>query len=291
MIIKRVTALLFILSIGPVFAENIIIAVVNNSVITFNSLELLLTDASSKDQKVDAINQRIDDILQVEKAKALLIAASLNDINLALVEISKSNNISLEQLKAYPEFLSLENEVSEKISILNLQRYISKDVTIDENDAISICSKKAASTIKQIKIAQIIISKVGGLEDLNDQDTAIKSFLTKLSKHISKGASFEDFAKLHSQHSSYLNGGITDWIEVDNPTVEMLDSLKDNEVSKIYLTDFGFAIGIKIGERFVSGNLKQCKEKLIYLNAEKFYSNWVSELRDQAYIKIFHDAL
>ena len=285
---KRVLTLLFILSIGPVFSENNIIAVVNNNVITYNSIETLLIDASSKDHKVDIINQRINDILQVKRAKKLGIEASLNDVNLALVEMSKSNNISLEQLKAYPEFLSLKDEVSEKISILNLQRHITKDVTIAENDAINICSKESSNRVKQIKIAQIIISKV---EDSNDQDTAIKRFLKKLSKHISKGASFEGFAKLHSQHSSYSNGGKTDWIEVDNPTVAMLDSLKGNEVSKIYLTDFGFAIGIKLEERFVSSNLKQCTEKLIYLKAEKFYSNWVSGLREQAYIKIYHDAL
>mgnify|MGYP000748813719 CR=1 FL=1 len=285
---KRVLALLFILSIGPVFAENIIIAVVNNSVITFNSLETPLLNANSKESKVDIINQRVDDILQAKKVKELGIEASLNDVNLALVEISKSNNISLEQLQAYPEFLNLKDEVSEKISILNLQRYITKDITIAENEAIKICSKKSSSTIKQIKIAQIIISEV---DTQNNQDAAIKAFLKKLSKHISKGASFEGFAKLHSQHSSYANGGITSWIEVDNPTVAMLDSLKGNEVSKIYLTDFGFAIGIKLEERFVSSNLKQCKERLIYLNAEKFYSNWVRELREQAYIKIYHDAL
>ena len=71
----------------------------------------------------------------------------------------------------------------------------------------------------------------------------------------------------------------------------MLDSLKNNEVSEIYLTDFGFAIGIKLDERFVSSNLKQCKEKLIYLEAEKFYSNWVHGLREEAFIKIYHDAL
>ena len=285
---KRVLALLFILSIGPVFAENIIIGVVNNTVITYNSLKTLLLKTDSQDHKVDIINQRINDILQLEKAKEFQVEASSNDINLALFEISKSNNISLEQLQAYPEFLSLKNEVSEKISILNLQRYITKDVTIDENEATNMCSKKASSTIKQIKIAQIIISEVN---DQNDQDAAIKAFLKKLSKHISKGASFEGFAKLHSQHSSYLNGGITDWIEVDNPTITMLDSLKDNEVSQIYFTDFGFAIGIKLDERFVSSNLKQCKEKLIYLNAEKFYSNWVHGLREEAFIKIYHDVL
>jgi len=285
---KRVLALLFILSIGPVCAENNIIAVVNNSLITYNSVKTLLLNANSQDHKMDIINQRINKILQVEKSKELRIEASLNDVNLALVEISKSNNISIEQLQAYPEFLSLKDEVSEKISILNLQRYITKNVTIAENEAINICSKENSNSTKQIKIAQIIISQV---EAQNDQNAAIKVFLTKLSKHISKGASFEGFAKLHSQHSSYLNGGITDWIEVDNQTVAMLDSLKDNEVSKVYLTDFGFAIGIKLEERYVSSNLKQCKEQLIYLNAEKFYSSWVKELREQAYIKIYHDAL
>jgi len=285
---KWILPFLLISNISGVFAENTIIALVNNSVITYNSIETELLSSNSSEYKVDIVNQRINNILQLQMAKELNVVATQNDVQLALLDIAKSNNITLEQLRSYPEFLSLETEVKEKISILNLQRYITKDITITENEAINICSESSLSNIKQIKIAQIIISKV---KDLNDQDTAIKGFLRKLSNHINKGASFEGLAKLHSQHSSYLNGGTTDWIKVDNPTVAMLDSLKDNEVSKIYLTDFGFAIGIKLEERFVSSDLKQCKEKLIYLKAEKFYSNWVNRLREQAYIKIYHDAL
>jgi len=287
---KRVLALLFIFSISPVFAENIIIGEVNNRVITYNSLKTLLLKNDSQDYKIDIINEKVNHILQIEKAKELQIEASPNDVNLALFEISKSNNITLEHLQAYPEFLSIKTEVSEKISILNLQRYITKDVTIDESEAINICSKQTSESIKQIKIAQIIISDVEA-ETRNDKDIAIKGFLNKLSKHISKGASFEGFAKLHSQHSSYFNGGISDWIEVNNETVKMLDSLKNNEVSEIYLTDFGFAIAIKLEERLVSSNLKKCKEELVYLNAEKFYSNWIKGLRERAYIKIYYDAL
>ena len=276
---KRVLALLFILSTGSVFGENIILAVVNNSAITSNFLEPFLFNSKSKESKVDIINQRINIILQLQKAKELNIEASLSDVNLALLEISKSNNISLEQLQAYPEFLSLKTEVSEKISILNLQRYVLQKTSQLMKMKLSIFAQnKPSESIKQIKIAQIIISEIE-VENQNDKDIAIKAFLNKLSKHISKGASFEGFAKLHSQHSSYVNGGITNWIEVNSPTVKMLDSLKNSEVSQIYLTDFGFAIGIKLDERFVSSNLKQCKEKLIYLKAEKFYSNWVSELR------------
>ena len=284
----RASTLLLIFNIGSVFAENTIVALVNNSPITYNSIETMLSDANSYESKVDIINHKINITLQLQKAKELNLEPLLNDVNFALLSIAKTNNITIAQLRSYPEFSSLKIEVTEKISILNLQRYITKDITIYENEAINICSKDTSNRSKQIKIAQIIISEV---ETQNDQDTAIKTFLKKLSKHISKGASFEGFAKLHSQHSSYSNGGKTDWIEVDNPTVAMLDSLKDNEVSKIYLTDFGFAIGIKLEERFVSSNLKQCTEKLIYLKAEKFYSNWVSGLREQAYIKIYHDAL
>jgi len=288
---KRALSLLFIINISVVFAENTIIAIVNNSLITYNSIEIMLSKVNSKEQKIDIINQKINNILQLQKAKEFGIEASLYDLNLALVEISKNNNILLEQLRSYPEFSSIEFEISEKISISNLKRYITKDISASENELLEICFKEASNKdIKQIKIAQIIISEIEA-QSQNNQDIAIKKFLNKISDHITKGGSFKAFAKLYSQHSSYLNGGKTDWIEVNNPIVTMLDSLKDNEVSEIYLTDFGLAIGIKLEERFVNSNLKQCKEKLIYLNAEKFYSNWLKRLREQAYIKIYHDAL
>ena len=119
----------------------------------------------------------------------------------------------------------------------------------------------------------------------------IKAFLNKLSSHISKGASFEAFAKLHSQHPSYKDGGVTDWLTINNPTLEMLDNLNENEVSKIYSTVFGLAIAIKIDERFISSKLKGCKEQIIYENAEKYYSDWLINLRDKAFIEIYYDKL
>jgi len=286
---KRALTLLLIFCSGLVYTENTIIAIVNNDIISLKAIESKILNANASEYKVDIVNHRIDNILQLQQAKELNVEATQNDVNLTLLDIAKNNNITIEQLRSYPEFLSLKIEVSEKITILNLQRLITKDINISEEEILNTCNKEDnGKGIKQIKIAQIIISE---LSDQSDQEFVIKAFLKKLSEHISKGASFIAFAKLHSQHSSYLNGGETDWIEVDNPTVKMLDSLKENEVSKIYLTDFGFAIGIKLAERFVSSELKQCKEKLTYLNAEKFYSSWVKELRDKAYIKIYYDAL
>ena len=288
---KRALTLLLIFCSGLVYTENTIIAIVNNDIISLKAIESKILNANASEYKVDIVNQRIDNILQLQQAKELNVEATQNDVNLTLLDIANNNNITIEQLRSYPEFLSLKIEVSEKISILNLQRYITRNINIPESESLNICSEEPFNiNIKQIKVAQIIISKVESGSQ-NDQDMAIKEFLNKLSKHISKGASFEAFAKLHSQHPSYANGGTTDWIEVNNPTLVMLDSLKANEVSKIYLTEFGFAIAIKLEERFVSSNLKKCKEKLIYLSAEKFYSNWVESLREEAYIKIYHDLL
>ena len=86
---------------------------------------------------------------------------------------------------------------------------------------------------KQIRIAQIIISEVENSDVNSDnQEQAVRNFLKKLSDHIIKGASFDAFAKLHSQHPSYVNGGLSDWMFVNNSTVEMFDSLKEGEISK-----------------------------------------------------------
>ena len=115
--------------------------------------------------------------------------------------------------------------------------------------------------------------------------------MKKLAKHIEKGASFEAFAKLHSQHPSYQNGGITDWLLVKGPTLEMLDSLDNKEVSEVYITNFGLAIAIKVDERFISSKLKECKERVIYDHAEMYYSDWLTNLREEANIEIYYDKL
>ena len=288
---KGVLTLFLSLTISTSFAENSILAVVNNTPITYKSIETILSATNSYESKVDAVNQKIDNLLQLQKAKDLNIEPLIKDINMALLNIAEVNSISIEELRTYPEFLSLKTEISEKISILNLQRLITKDITISEQEVIETCSiKNNEEGIKQIKIAQIIISETE-VKDHSNKSLEIKSFLQKLSKHISNGASFEAFAKLHSQHPSYANGGITKWIEVSGPILIMLDSLTNKEVSEIYLTDFGYAIGIKLEERYVSSNLNQCKEKLLYRKSENYYLEWVDNLRDGSYIKIYHNKL
>ena len=290
---KKILALILVLATGIVFAENTIIAVVNNLPISLNSVKDNFLSAKTNEEKIGIINTQIDIILQLQRVEELNLKPSQTDINKVLTDIAQSNNITLDELSNYDDISLIKKEISDKLSILNLQRYITQDIPYPKEKILSECSDaNLIKDQKQIKVAQIIISEIDS--DINNpeqKNALINSFLNKLSNHISKGASFEAFAKLHSQHPSYKDGGVTDWLTINNPILEMLDSLEKNEVSEIYSTVFGSAIAIKIDERFISSKLEECEEQVVYKNAEIYYAKWLESLRDQAFIEIFYDKL
>jgi peptidyl-prolyl cis-trans isomerase SurA len=291
---KRVSALALLFHFGVCFASNSIIAIVNEEVITLQSIEKQLNYASSLNEKIEIVKQQIDFALQISKARELDLNPSQGDVNGVLNQLTIENNISMEQLRSYPQFPSLIQQITNKLSILGLQQYITKDLIIElSEDEIDNCTSNInVKNTKQIRIAQIIISEVDNSDvSIDNQEKAIRNFLKKLSDHITKGASFDAFAKLHSQHPSYVNGGLSDWIFINNPTIEMLDLLDDGEVSTIYATDSGWTIAIKIDERYIDTNLENCKEKIIYQKSQQFYSDWLKDLRDSAYIEIYTDKL
>ena len=290
---KQIFVLFLVFFSGSICADNTIVAIVNQIPVTLNSIQINLKNSDSKDDQILVINNYIDNILQIQKADELELNPNMRDIEKVLIDIAQSNELSLSELMDFEDFYFIEKEVYEKLSILNLQRFITKDLKVSKQQIIKICSEKnLIKDQKQIKIAQIIISEIDNKNsDLENNNILIKGFLNKLASHIKKGASFEAFAKLHSQHPSYYNGGVTDWLRVKGPTLEMLDSLGNNEVSEIYMTDFGLAIAIKVDERYISSKLKECEEQLVYKNAESYYSNWLTTLRNQAKIEIYYDKL
>ena len=290
---KKILAFFLVAFASCVYSVNTIVAIVNKTPITLNSVQINLNNSNSQDEQIIAINNYIDNIIQVQQATELDLIPTNSDIEKVLNDVAINNNLSLEELMNFEDFSSIEREVLEKLSILNLQRFITKDLMVSEEQILTLCSdKNVIKDEKQIKIAQIIISEIDNQNnDLGKKNLLIKDFLSKLANHIKKGASFEAFAKLHSQHPSYYNGGITDWLRVEGPTLKMLDSLGNKEVSEIYMTDFGLAIATKVDERFISSKLKECKERVIYEHAEMYYSDWLTNLREEANIEIYYDKL
>jgi len=290
---KGLLALLILLKINSCFASNTIIAIVDDNLITLQSLETELIQKKSFDEKMTLLNKKINNLIQLNKAKDLGLSISNDDISRAIMEVATFNDISVEQLKQYPNFKSLKDQIIEKILILKLQDYFKKEMTINISieELNNTCSVNP-NIKKQIKIAQIIITE---LENHNQsslsQELIIKNFLTKLSNHISRGASFEALAKLHSQHPSYIDGGLSDWLFIENSYLDDIDKLKNNEISEIFKAEYGWGIGIKVDERLIDLNLKKCEQDIINLKLNKKYSEWVMQLRNSSNIEIFSDKL
>ena len=290
---KTVSILFLVAFATCAYSVNTIIAIVNKTPITLNSVQINLNDSNSKEDQITIISNYIDNMLQVQKTTELKLTPTKNDIDKALIDLAQRNGLSLEELMDIEDFYFIEKEVIEKLSILNLQRFITKDLKVSEEIFLEVCSNNnSLKDQKQIKIAQIIVSEIDSqTNDIDQKNLLIKTFLNKLANHIKKGASFEAFAKLHSQHPSYQNGGITNWLSVKGPTLEMLDLLNNKEVSEVYITNFGFAIATKVDERFISSKLEECKERVIYEYSKTYYSDWLTNLREATNIEIYYDKL
>ena len=291
---KKLFVVFLFLTLNISLASNTILAIVNNNVITTESFQNQLNIANTFDQKLELLTQQIDILLQIYMVKKLGIEPKNEEINGALIQLAINNSISLEEIKSHPQYVLFVQQIIETLSLIKLEQLITKDFKPEYSaeELLVNCSIKNSTGTKQIKIAQIIISEILDSDSSKkEQRNAVIRFLEKLSKHISKGASFETFAKLHSQHLSYYNGGLSEWMFVNAPNIDMFDSLQEGEVSNIYETDEGWAIAIKVDERYVDSDLEKCKEKIIYLKAQKFYADWLKDLRDAAYIKIYSDKL
>ena len=81
---KRVSALILFFQFGICFAENTIIAIVNEEVITLQSIEQQLNDANSFNEKIDIVEKQIEIALQMSKVRKLGLNPSQGDINGAL---------------------------------------------------------------------------------------------------------------------------------------------------------------------------------------------------------------
>ena len=98
---KRVSAPILLFQLGICFASNSIIAIVNEEVITLQSIEQQLNDTNSLDEKINIVEQQIDTTLQLIKARELDLGPSKEDINRVLNQLAVDNNISIEQLQSY----------------------------------------------------------------------------------------------------------------------------------------------------------------------------------------------
>ena len=125
---KKILVLFLVFFTSIVLAENTIIALVNNTPITLNSIQNKFSNSASHEETIEKLNQRIDIILQLQKVNEFHLNPKAKDVETVLVDIAKNNNLSINDLLNFDNIDDIKNEILEKLSILNLQRYITQDI-------------------------------------------------------------------------------------------------------------------------------------------------------------------
>ncbi|RUM84094.1 MAG: peptidylprolyl isomerase [Candidatus Thioglobus sp.] len=293
-------ALTFTFSLNTLASPNSIIAIVNDEVITFDTISAEIKPSFTKAQKIELVDNQIDLMLQLEKIKKFGIKPKLSSVNTMLSNIASQNGLTLTQLQANNQFDEIVDNVSLRLSLRGLKQFVLQkaDTNLTQAEIDTALAKNPSNSDnfnKQIKIAQIVISSVDQTDSLlQSKDSLIQQLLIELSDKINAGTSFSSLAKLHSQDPSYKNGGESGWLDENKlPAVfkQHLSQLKADELSPPFQTQQGWRVIKIIDKRRVDKHLIAVKSKLIQSKKNSFFKNWVKELRKGAYIEIFDHKL
>ena len=299
---KRLLTLVFTFSLNVVAAPNSIIAIVNDELITFDTISSELKPSTTKAQKIALVDREIDLVLQLEQIQKFGIKPKLSSINTALSNIASQNSLTLMQLQSNPQFDEIVENINLQLSLRGLKQLILQkaDIRLTQAEIDAELTKNPRNLDnlnkkKQIQIAQIVINSIDQTNSLlQSEDDLIKQFLIELSDKITSGTSFSKLAKLHSQDPSYKNGGKSEWLDEDRlPAIfkKQLASLKPGELSQPFQTKQGWRIIRIISMRSVDTYLVAIKSQLIQSKKITHFKNWVKALRKNAYIEIFDHKL
>jgi peptidyl-prolyl cis-trans isomerase SurA len=292
--------LLLVVSLNSAATPNSIIAIVNDHLITRDAINTKSDAQKSKEGKLEAVNQQVDILLQMDKVKQLGVKPKPAAINNMLKRVASQNKLTLEQLQKRPEFGEIMASIQQQLSLNGLKELISSKAKL------SISQAEIDQTIKdnpasgddietQIRIAQIAISSIDKTDSLlQSQDDLIQALLVDLSIQIKQGKSFSGLAKLYSQDESYKNGGESDWIiqkRLPKDFIKAIKALKVQELSAPFKAGNGWRLVKIIEKRQVDNHLKTIKAALIRQKKNQYFSNWTKKLRKDAYIEIFDHKL
>jgi peptidyl-prolyl cis-trans isomerase SurA len=212
---------------GPA-PEMRIAAVVNDEVISVfdlvSRLRMVLVSSNTPDspdarQKMETqvLRSLVDEKLQLQEAKKQNVVATDDEINNALGQIEKQNNMQPGQLN---DFLkshgidrsSLISQVTASIVWAKLvRRKASETVEIsdDEVDAAMKRLKEHASE-PQSRVAEIFLAV-----DNPTQDAEVRALALKLTDQMKQGARFSAIAQQYSQSATAAVGGDMGWLRTD----------------------------------------------------------------------------
>jgi peptidyl-prolyl cis-trans isomerase SurA len=242
-----------------------IAAVVNDEVISVfdlvSRLRMVLlssniADSAETRQKVEAqvLRSLVDEKLQLQEAKKQNVVATDDEINNALGQIEKQNNMQPGQLN---EFLkargidrsSLLSQVTASIVWAKLvRRQASETVEISDEDVDDALKRiKEHAGEPQSHVAEIFLAV-----DNPSQDGDVHALAEKLTDQMKHGARFSAIAQQFSQSATAAVGGDIGWVRPDQLPPDLaaaLAPLKPGELSPPIRTNNGYYLLLVLDKR------------------------------------------
>ncbi len=298
---------IYIVFVSPALAEDKynIAAVVNGDPITTFDLNERMDVIIATSRLQDSIQLRqqlahqalqtlINENLQRQNAEKYNIKASQEDINFAIADIERRNNLPAGGFAAfaYNQRLTEEALISQiraqiiwkKIltNVLRPKIYVSK---FEIEDKISQL-KSSKSNVYEVHLSEILLPF--------DKESSQKTidFATKLITEIENGADFGNIAKQFSQGSTAADGGAIGWLpqeQLSGQLKELVIATKDdNLIPKPIASEDGIRI-VKLGKRrSVEKEIdpQAIENMLIQQKMELESKRYMKELRSKAFIEV-----
>lgn len=285
-----------------------IVAVVNNSVITQQELDLTVNQlrlqlpkgsaVSAEQLQKQALTQLIQRDLLVQAARNANIQVSSADIDDALANFAASNHMTMAQMKAQikKEGVSESQMRQTMTNNLLIQRVEQSEVMskgqvteAEIDDALARARQQGRAlpppvTSYAYHVEHILIK--------NDND-ASRKLIDQIAQQVRSGAPFEQMARQYSQDGSAANGGDLGWI-VEGETVPVFEAtvkaLQPGQVSTPVRSQFGWHIirlvAVKSDD---TPEQRQRNGMRVALAAEKHdavIQSLLQQLQQQAFIQV-----
>ena len=289
-----------------------VVAIVNDDVITKSELDhdlnIVKTQIAREQMPIppndvlqkQVLDQMINKTIQLQLAKLGGIEISDTDLDKAVSEIAERNQLSVKMLyqRLQEEGMSLNDYregMRERLTMQNLQQQeVSNRLSVSEQEVTNFINSKVwqNNSAKEYHLEDILIpiSDTPSTEEILSAKKRALDVLTQLNQ----GKNFNELAQSESGDSRALKGGDLGWRRIPEiPSAFAADVIKmqAKSIAGPIQTPNGFHI-IRLAEvRSVGGkqeepSRKQIEQLLLQRKFEEAVQNWVSKLRNQAFVVV-----
>src|SRR6516164_1005086 len=259
--------------------ETRIAAVVNDEVISVADvrsrlrmvmLSSNLTDSPDTQQRVAAqvLRTIVDEKLQTQEAKRQNITATDEEINKAVAQIEKQNNMQAGQLDQVLKQRGIEraaliDQLTASIVWAKLVRKLVSQTNVVSDEEIDYALKRAKETSNepQSRVAEIFLAV-----DNPKQEDEVRRLAERLTEQMKQGARFSSVAQQFSQSATAAVGGDIGWVRPEQLSPELgkaVGQMRPGELSPPIRTGSGFYLLLVLDRRV--GRSSGTEDNLLHL--------------------------